>query len=86
MSSEVMMETKKRILLQIDQNICEKKYSEAIKISYEGFKCFKDNCFLNKIAQIHQSTKNYKDAISVLKKMLKTKQDNEHLIKKRNRR
>lgn len=74
------METKKRILFEIDKDICEKNYDQAIKTSKEGFKCFKDNCFLNKIVQIHQDTKNYKAAISVLKKMMKTEKDNEDLI------
>ena len=76
------METKKRVLFEIDRDISEKKYNDAIEISYEGFKCFKDSCFLSKVVEVHQNTRNYKGAISVLKTMLKTEKDSEHILNK----
>lgn len=73
------MDLKTEILRKIDEEIFYGRYENAVKISKKAFKEFNDNCFLNKILQINLKKGDFKSAVSILKKMIKTEPNDLYL-------
>ena len=74
------MDLKTEILRNIDEEIFYCRYENALRISKKAFKEYNDNCFLNRILNIHLKKGDYKSAVSMLKKMMKTKPNDPYLI------
>ena len=64
-----------KLLTEIVQLKNEKKYTEAIKKAKSGFKKYKDNCFNNEMYDCYIKQNKRKEAIKVLKQMLKYEPD-----------
>ena len=73
---------KQNSLRQIKLFIAENECGKALKTALDGYKEFKDNCFLNEAANIYLLLKNRKEAINCYKKIYKNDSNNLSNIKK----
>ncbi len=72
---------KNKLLRQIKLYIAKDDCESAIKTALNGYKQFKDNCFLNEIARIYVKLRNRKEAIKYYKKIFKNDPNNLFNIK-----
>lgn len=72
---------KSNFLRQIKLNLAQNDCKTAIETALEGYKKYKDNCFLNEIADIYIKMKNRKEAIKYLKQIYKNDSHNLSNIK-----
>ncbi len=72
---------KNKLLRQIKLYIAKNDCESAINTAFDGFKQFKDNCFLNEIGNIYLKLNNRKEAIKYYKKIFKKDPNNLSNIK-----
>ena len=73
---------KEKYLRKIDLLVAENKCNEAIITAIDGYKQYKDDCFLDKTSNIYISIGNRKEAIKYLEKIYKNDSNNLSNIKK----
>ncbi len=67
-------------LKQIVRAKCEKKYEEAIKMALLEYKKTKSACFLNEAFLCYKKQNKQKEALKILKKMLKSDPNSSYLL------